>query len=386
MKYFPLKIAIFCLLFTPVLYIVTLKLSQTYFNDYYFQSIENVYIGDPSKLLNGRVSIEEQIASNIDAFLKNDKMVKYLGLDLKILITTKRGKVIYPIFINTDVFVENFRDNSDSEKIAKQNFEILNSGIEINSVEINLNHGTRIANLILFIYLGVAILIFLLFYRIGSSKAKQDARLKKVLIDDLQKEELVQKQIFEEMKKERQGLFENIKSLNAKYQKDKKKLKINEEELFDEIISLEEQINSFIELKQNREEEINELKTQIKNYERRKSSKNRRNEFDFITKRFTALYKNVEINRKAITGLLNLSEDLQIKAEECIFLLDRDQSKVTIKRKVFSGKKHKTACLEVLFAYNGRLYFRQNENNMVEILIIGTKNSQTKDMKFLHNL
>ncbi len=386
MKYFPLKVAILCLILTPVLYIATLNLSQNYLNDYYFQNIENTFIGDSSNLLSGRISIEEQIANNIDTYLKKDKMVRYFGLDAKIFVTTKQGKVIYPIFINADVFVDTLRENNEFRQIAKQNFEILNSGLKVSSVEINLNHGTRIANLILGFYLCIAILTLVTFYKKAGSKAKYDAQIKKDLIDNLQKDERIQQQILEDMKKERQGLFENIKSLNAKYQKDKKKLKINEEELFDEIISLEEQLNSFIESKQKKEEEINELKSQIKNYERRKSSKNRRNEFDFILRRFTALYKNIQVNRRAVAGLLNLSEEQQIKAEECIFLLDRDQEKVTIKRKVFSGKKHKTACLEVLFAYNGRLYFRKNENNSIEILIIGTKNTQTKDMKFLHSL
>ncbi len=386
MKYFPLKIAIFCLLFTPVLYIATLNFSQNYLKDYYHQSIENIFIGDSSSLLSGRVLIEEQIADNIHTFLANDKIVKYLGLDLKIFVTTKNGKVIYPTFINTDISAEEIHENSDFEKIAKQNFDILNSGLVLNSIGINLDHGSKAANFILLVYLGTALAIFLIFYKIGNSKAKHDAQIKKALIDNLQKEELIQQQILEDLKKERQGLFENIKSLNAKYQKDKKKLKINEEELFDEIISLEEQLNSFIEFKQNKEKEIDELKSQIKNYERRKSSKKIRNEFDFISRRFVALYKNIQVNRKAVTGLLNLSEDQQIKAEECISLLDRDSEKVTIKRKVFSGKKHKTACLEVLFAYNGRLYFRKNENNNIEILTIGTKNTQTKDMKFLHSL
>ncbi len=386
MKYFPLKIAILCLILTPVSYIGTLNLSQNYLNDYYFQNIENVFIGDSSNLLNGRVSIEEQIANNIDTYLKEDKMIRYLGLDVKTFVTTKQGKVIYPIFINADVFVDTLRENNEFRLIAKQNFEILNSGLRVNSVEINLNHSTRIANLILVFYLCIAILTFVTFYKKAGSKAKYDAQIKKEMIDNLQKDERIQQQILEEMKKERQGLFENIQSLNVKYQKDKKRLKINEEELFDEILSLEEQINSFIELKQKKEEEINELKSQIENYERRKSSKNSRNEFDFILRRFAALYKNIQVNRKAVTGLLHLSEEQHLKAEECISMLNSDQEKVIIKRKVFSGKKHKTACFETLFAYNGRLYFRKNENNKIEILIIGTKNTQTKDMKFLHSL
>ena len=90
------------------------------------------------------------------------------------------------------------------------------------------------------------------------------------------------------------------------------------------------------------------------------------------------------MNRKAISGFLFLKDDQKIEAEECVLLLDRNPDRIIIKRKVFSGKKHNTSCFEVLFAYNGRLYFRKNENNKVEVLVIGTKNSQVKDMEFLH--
>lgn len=67
-----------------------------------------------------------------------------------------------------------------------------------------------------------------------------------------------------------------------------------------------------------------------------------------------------------------------------MLILDRDPDQVTAKRKVFSGKKHKTACFELLFAYNGRLYFTTSEKNKIEILVIGTKNTQAKDMAFLY--
>ncbi|MCD4720640.1 MAG: hypothetical protein K8S13_12410 [Desulfobacula sp.] len=384
MKYFPLKTVIFCLLFTPILYVVTLNVYQKYFNRHYLQKIENIFIGDTSNLLDGRVSIEEQIAENIYTFLETDWMVQYIGLDLKALVTTKKGKLIYPTFINADAFINSLNENNNFEIIAKQNFKILNDGLTV-SAEINLNHGSRLANFILLIYFSAGLLIVLILYKVGSLKAAHDTKVKKALIDDLQKEEQVHKQILENLKKERQGLFENIKSLNAKYQKDKKKLKINEDEMFDEILSLEKQLNAFIELKQEKEEEINELKSTISKYERRKSSKSKRNEFDFTFKRFSVLYKNIVMNRKAISGLLSLNEDQQIKAEECILLLNQKPEKITIKRKVFSGKKHKTTCLEVLFAYNGRLYFKQNEKSKIEVLVVGTKNTQAKDMGFLHN-
>lgn len=388
MKYFPLKIVVLCLILTPILYIATLSFSQQSLEKHYLQIFQNIIIGDAAPLLNGTVNIETQIANNIQTYLSEDKFIHYTRLEMDVRVSTARGKIIYPTYTGTDFLATGIENNFDTEKIAKQNFEILNSSLEV-TVRIDLGHGSTLANIFLIFYSGISFGVFFIFYRIGSRKAAQDRQAQKDLIKGLKKEEEVHQQILKELNQERRGLFENIKALNTKYQKDQKKAKINEDEMFNEIISLEEQLNTYIDLKKRRDSEIQELKTTLKTYEktedRRKSSKSRRNDYDFIAKRFTALYKKITMNRKALVGFLNLSEEQQIKAEEVIHQLDRDPGKIIIKRKVFSGKKHKTACLEVLFAYNGRLYFKK-QGSRIEIVIIGTKNTQTKDMEYLHNL
>src|SRR3989339_593331 len=384
MKFFPIKVAIVCLLATPILYTITLISSEKYLTGRYSTQIQNILIGDSKPLLDGSLPLEEQIAKNIQRFLKQDKTVKMTGLDLNILVTTSQGKILYPVYSDVNSPIQEL-EGVDAQTIAKKNFELLNNGLDI-QIEAKLDHGSFLGNFILFGYFGMSITIFLIFYKIGSSKASLDRKKNMKLITDLQKEDEIHKQILDELKKERQGLFENIKILNAKYQEDRRKASINEEEMFQEIITLEEKFNTFIELKHAKEKEIEELKSKIQTYERRKTPKIRRNEFDFILKRFSVIYKNIEINRKALAGFLNLDEDQQIKVEEIIYLLDSDPDKVIIKRKVFSGKKSRTTCFEVLFAYNGRLYFRKNENNRIEILTIGNKNTQTKDMEFIHNL
>ena len=383
MRYFPLKTIILCLVFTPFFYIATLNVYQKVLNQIYFQKIEDHSIGETPLLLKGLISIEEQLTKNIHAFSKNDRMIQHLGLDFNVIVTTHNGKLLYPTFVDADAFIKNFFEEENLEKTAKRNFGILNEGLKF-SVRVNLNHGSRIANLILIGYFSFAILIVLIFYKIGSSRAKRDTKIKNTLIDDLQKEEQAHKKLLGNIKKERQDLLETIKSLKTRYKEDKKKLKINEDVMFEEIVSLEAQLNSFNELKDKNDEEIKRLKVKIKKYERRKSSKSKRNQFGFIVKHFAVLYKDIEMNRKAISGFLSLNDDQKIKAEECVLLLDRNPDRIIIKRKVFSGKKHNTSCFEVLFAYNGRLYFRKNENNKVEVLVIGTKNSQVKDMEFLH--
>jgi len=101
-----------------------------------------------------------------------------------------------------------------------------------------------------------------------------------------------------------------------------------------------------------------------------------------VHKRFKTLYKNVSIHKRALSGFLDLSDDMKIKGEEIIHLLDSDPEKVPIKRKVFSRKSNETI-LEVRFAYKGRLYFRKVKDQNIEIITIGSKNTQTKDLDFL---
>lgn len=384
MKFFPLKIFILCLVLTPILYILTLSYTRSFLEARYLQSVQNTLIGNSQALLNGTVHVEEQVARNIQKFLSQDVFVKNRFLALDIVVTTTPGKIIYPTYVTTEVLSDDLEKDFNPEVVANQNFQILNAGLHVN-VDIDLSHGSKIANIFLIFYSFLSFFIFLVFYRTGTRKAEKDSQAQQKLISNLKKEEKLHQQILKDIHRERQGLFENIKALNATYQADKEKAKINEDEMFKEIVSLEEKLNAYMEQRTRKEEEIKELKSAIEKYERRKSSKGRRNEFDFLSKRFATLYKTVDMNRKALAGLLDLTEDQQIKAEEVILQLDREPDKVIVKRKVFSGKKHKTACFEVLFAYNGRLYFRNTETR-TEVLVVGTKNTQTKDMEFLHNL
>ena len=104
-----------------------------------------------------------------------------------------------------------------------------------------------------------------------------------------------------------------------------------------------------------------------------------------IQKRFETLYKNTGFSKKAITGYSRLSGDLKLKGEEVIHQLNEDAGKVKIKRKVF-GKKNRETVFEVIFGYKGRLYFRHLNDNRTEVLSIGTKNTQRKDLELLDKL
>ena len=65
--------------------------------------------------------------------------------------------------------------------------------------------------------------------------------------------------------------------------------------------------------------------------------------------------------------------------------LHDDPKRVSIKRKVF-GKKNRETVFEVLFSYKGRLYYRYTNEQKLEVVSVGTKHTQAKDLTFLDQL
>jgi hypothetical protein len=86
-----------------------------------------------------------------------------------------------------------------------------------------------------------------------------------------------------------------------------------------------------------------------------------------------------------VEGFLELQPDMQLKAEEVVHALNEGSNKVQVKRKVFSKKSSLTA-FETVFAYKGRIYWRKTSDGRVEILAVGTKNTQHKDLNYLDSL
>ena len=342
MKYFPLKTATLCLVLTPFLYIATINGCNLFLKRHYLQALKNQAIGDSDPLLAGSVHIEEQVANNIQAFLKKNRHIRTFGLVMDIRVVTRQGKIIYPLYypLSTDTAAQDsaslktiFGKKTEApQAIAKKNFDILNSGMDV-ILEIKLPHGSILANLILLLYAGISLGLFFILYRAGNRKAGQ-IRMK---------EKERHQEIVQTLEAERQKLFETIKALsrkNERYSEDKKKAKVNEEEMFQEILSLEDQLNAYIELKKEKEMEIDELKIAIEKVSKKKTPKGgKRNEADHLAKRFAALYKNLEISKKAVDGFLSLEEGQQIKAEEIIHQLDRTPDQVVVKRKVFFRQK-----------------------------------------------
>jgi len=273
----------------------------------------------------------------------------------------------------------------DNIAVASENFRLLNDGL-IKRVDVEIEHNTLISNSILLSCAFVSLMVLFSIYRRGMRMMDEAEVAKQELIDGLaheRQESLVQ---LERLESQRNSLSSKIESMKGQLDRERQKASATEDEMMDELLALEDKISENIAQKNHHFEEINALREKIKQFEKESDAKNRQQlkGADAVRKRFSALYKNITINEKAIEGFMDLTEEMKIKAEEVVHQLNGDPNRVQIKRKVF-GKKNRETVFEVIFAYKGRLYFRKISGNREEVLVIGTKLTQNKDLAFLNS-
>ncbi|MFH1154560.1 MAG: hypothetical protein V1793_12160 [Pseudomonadota bacterium] len=382
MKYFPVKTVLFCIIVLPFLHMGSLALLEDRLENFYRQRLENTIVADSKPLLEGSIPLEEMVARNVKNFKSNDFLIHQLGLDVDIRVTVRSGTIIYPFY---DYLVDSVGKAGDPRETARHNYTLLEQGFDVRVI-VRVGLDSPIAILILGLYCVLGCLVFFAAYRIGHRKALKDQAMHEQKLSMLMADQARHREVLTSLENEKKDLMDSLKKLQDRTVQDQKKASEAEEELIDEILSLEEKLKANVELQEASGKELSDLREKLEKADRRKGSNQKRKNFDLVEKRFGVLYKNLEMNRKAMTGFFELDPELQIKAEEVIHQLNEDSSKVIVKRKVFAGKKNKSISFEVLFAYTGRLYFRQTEANRTEILVIGTKNTQDRDMEFLHNL
>ena len=292
-------------------------------------------------------------------------------------------KILYPAFFENDA---TSLLQPDPIQIATENYNLMHEGLILN-VDLKVGHNTLISNTILIFYIFVSLIILYYHYRSGLIKAKQDDIEKEKEIDRL----LGLKKIYTEklmtLGQDRKKLTSEAKKIKNQMEDEKEKASRNEDEMIKEIVFLEKETETNLALQIKQQEEIDSLKEKIDQHTKslQKESRQKTKNYPGIKKRFDTIYKNLSINERAINGFIDLTDDMKIKVEEIIHQLNEDPKLVSIKRKVFGKKGHETV-LEVIFAYKGRLYYRKTKDNKIEVLVIGTKNTQTKDLEFLRGI
>jgi hypothetical protein len=384
MRHFSFKILLLCILLPPVLYILTIQAIESRLQQLYAQEIENRYMGDTRALLDGTIRLKEAVNENIDRYLKSRKLTE-LGLELKVTVTTQNGTILYPAAFGQEQ--NGAAMPPDASAVAAENFALLSDGLQL-SVETKIEHLAVLPLIILAVYVFAAVAILYFHYRSVSLRLLGEERERQAEIERLRNQEETITRDLDEIQRQRETLHSDLHRLKTELSDEKQKASRTEDEMIEEIETLEQQLQENLDHQQQQLQEIEALKEQIQQFEKgqRKGEKQKLRAEQAAAKRFAAIYKNIELSSRAVGGYVELSEELKIKAEEVIHQLNEDPGQVIVKRKVFIGKRDKKSIMEVIFGYKGRLYFRTASDGNVEVLAIGTKNTQAREMEYLDRL
>jgi hypothetical protein len=148
--------------------------------------------------------------------------------------------------------------------------------------------------------------------------------------------------------------------------------------------ALEELLDEALEDLQGKDEEIRSLQTRLKRAAREAPARSR--EGEQLGRRLRALYKNVEIDDRAVRDLVALRDDsMKLKAEESIKRLSDDVASAAVRRKV-GGLPPVVPIFELGFAGKGRIYYTNGSQRRYRILSVGAKNTQKTDLEYLHRI
>jgi len=108
--------------------------------------------------------------------------------------------------------------------------------------------------------------------------------------------------------------------------------------------------------------------------------------WDQLERRLRTLYRNLEIDDRAIDDLIALrDETMKLKAEEAIKRLADGSDAAAIRRKVGGLPPH-LSIFELGFAGKGRIYYTRGRQRSFRVLSMGAKNTQNADLEYLSRL
>jgi hypothetical protein len=382
MRHFSITLLVLCMLLPPVMYLATVAVIEQQVQERFTRAIEDTSTGDPQPLLEGSVRLRDALRANIDAFLRASALVRY-GVSVRVSVATRGGAVLYPTPYDEapDAPVP-----ANPTAVARENFALLSEGLVV-QVDVILEHNRLLSNTILSVYVGAALIVLLLHYRTAGRRIGREEIERRGEVERLRQLQQANTDRLAQLQGNRESLLQELGGLRSSLLDERSRAERNEDDLIAEIEALEKRLEENQRLQEVQQQEIQSLKESLTGQEKeqRREDRSRQKTEAVFRKRFATLYKNIAVNDRAIEGLAELNEELRLKAEEVIHQLNSNPDLVAVKRKVF-GKKNRETVLEVVFAYKGRLYFRRGVDRRVEVLAVGTKNTQERELEFLSAL
>ncbi len=385
MKSFSFKILYISIFAPSIFYILTLPYFELWSRHDITRALRQGLIRQDFDLLQGNVSLYDEVNNNVESTLRDSSVVR-LGAQVRVRITDLHENVIYPYYEHLisplseegsfkkrlgPLFDENgFARNSqrgEVEDFLQQYSDYIHGMKIMATVQIPVTSWLGSGLLLLYILLTVTIL-----YTYYQWSSRLEEKRVREIEERLEKEKRTVEQVEWELQEGRRRLAD-IKSQEDEWLQEMERLER-------EKVTLEEELLETLEQSEEQKEKIDTLEEKVVKETGNKSKGVK--EAQSLSHRFTRLYRNLEIDPRAVEDLVRFrDEKLKLQAEEVLKRLNDADPSLKIRRKIAGVEK--CDAFELGFGSSGRIYYISSEIRRFKVLRIGTKASQKKDLAFL---
>gem|GEM_PF-1966664 len=335
-----------------------------------------------------------QLQQRIDRAVLQSPWVRWGGVRVSVLVMAADG--LTPLYVGGRSILSEAGSGPAAARLLPATPE----------VTVNLPTNAVLSNVILIGY--AAVLLWALFAytrtaarreaeRIAAAVAARDATASRVMqiehellevqrrLSEVEPAEEFQQEEIRELQTERAALQQKLATVEHREQELRAQA-VKSVELDRERRTLEEMLDEALGDVSRRDEEIQTLEARLKRAAKESNTGGRAREAEHLGRRLRTLYKNLEIDDRAIENLVELrDETMKLKAEEALKRLSDEPDTAAIRRKVGGLPPH-LAIFELGFAGKGRIYYQRGEVRRYRILTVGAKNSQKTDLEYLSRL
>ncbi|MGH7286627.1 MAG: hypothetical protein ACREI8_01235 [Myxococcota bacterium] len=365
-----------------VAYVFTVEGLEEVLRRHYRGAVEAAVRVDPAA---GPVA--QQISKRLGGLLRGSPWIRFGDVHVRPLVLAADG---HTLLFAGGGFVPPADAGSDEDLLPA-----------IVDVDVSLPHNTLLANGVLVAYAALLVSALLIHtrrlaaretLRLGALASARDALAERAQaieselfavrarLDEVEPESELQAEEIGSLQRERSELQARLLRLERR-EAELRSGTVRAQKLEEERRALEDLLEEATRDLTSKESELAELRSQT-----RRASKRAAKDEELIARRLRTLYKNLEVDERAIENIAELGDESgRLRAEEALKRLCDEPDTAMVRRKVGGLPPH-LSIFELGFADKGRIYYTAGKTRRFRVLAVGAKNSQKTDLEYLSRL
>jgi predicted nucleic acid-binding Zn-ribbon protein len=365
-------------------YVFTVEALEELLRRYYRAEVEAAVRVDPA---DGPVA--QQISTRISALLQGSAWIRYGDVRVRPLVLAADGRTL----LYAGGGFPGAAAPGDSGSTA-----LLPAIIDL---DVSLPHNTVLANAVLLFYASLLVTTLVVYTRrlaareqleldtlattrdalaTRASSIESELTTVRARLSEVEPESELQAEEIGNLQRERAELHGRLAQLEVR-EGELRSGSARAQKLEEERQALEELLDEATRNLSAKQSELSDLRSQT-----RRASKRAERDEELIARRLRTLYKNLEVDERAVENLAELGDEAsRLRAEEAVKRLCDESDTAMVRRKVGGLPPH-LSIFELGFADKGRIYYTSGRTRRFRVLAIGAKNSQKTDLEYLSRL